>query len=263
MSENEERMRPAERIARRLGWTEGQVYTIAIGLALAILTISVGLPPALRHRPPVSFVALPPGLAPPPPAAAPNEVPFVLPPPAPLPTVSFPPIVAPPSTPDLPAPAESPRPLTIVGAGWAGSDAGSALGTTFVPEGGLPVATRLGKDHRRSFILLDGTETVLRLGLVPQPTANMLDAIAVVQACPITTEGWSPVVAQSFEEAPKFDCTMAAVAERAADGSFVFDLATIPADARARGLALVPGPDAPPTFQVVFSASVLPPPSES
>lgn len=264
MSVDRERMRLAERIAVRLGWTEGQVYTIAIGLLLAIVTASVGLPPALRHRPPVSFVALPPGLTPPPPVA-PNEIPVALPPPVPVPLPPFPlsPVVTPPESPDVAAPPESARPLTIVGSGWAGSDATSPLGSFLVPEGGLPVATRLGEDHRRSFILLDGTGTLLRMGLVDTEGANLLDAVAVVQACPVATAGWSPVVAQSFEEAPPFDCTIAAVAERQADGSFVFDLAAIPVDARARGLALVPGPGAPPSFQVVFSSTVLPPSTAS
>lgn len=35
---------PVARVARRLGWTDGQVYTMAIGLGFAALLISFGLP---------------------------------------------------------------------------------------------------------------------------------------------------------------------------------------------------------------------------
>ncbi|MEX2555424.1 MAG: hypothetical protein WEB06_07325 [Actinomycetota bacterium] len=254
--------RPAERLAAWLGWTEGQVYTIAIGLALAVVTASVGLPPAFRERPLARPVALPPGLGQPQPPSAPNEVPVALPPPVPLPIPSFPapePFAPPPPVLEEPKDPAVPRPLTIVGAGWAAADAGSPLANAGVPEGGLPVAARLGTDHRRSFILLDGTETKLRLGIVDTPGANMLEGLAVVQACPVVTAGWTPATAQPFEEAPAFDCTTAAVARRLDDGSFLFDLAAIPEAVRANGFALVPGPGAPPSFQVVFSTAVLPP----
>ncbi len=43
--------RPAARVARRLGCTEGQVFTMLIGLAVALLLAVPGIPSVLRDRP--------------------------------------------------------------------------------------------------------------------------------------------------------------------------------------------------------------------
>ena len=40
-------MSPARRIADRIGCTEGQVYTMAIGLAVALLLAVLGIPAVL------------------------------------------------------------------------------------------------------------------------------------------------------------------------------------------------------------------------
>jgi sugar lactone lactonase YvrE len=39
------------RIAERLGVTEGQVYTVAIGLVIGLVTAAIGIPPTLRDNP--------------------------------------------------------------------------------------------------------------------------------------------------------------------------------------------------------------------
>jgi hypothetical protein len=37
-------------VAARLGWTEGQVQTVAIGLVVAAVAITIGIPPVLNHQ---------------------------------------------------------------------------------------------------------------------------------------------------------------------------------------------------------------------
>jgi hypothetical protein len=251
------------RIATLLGLTEGQVYTLAIGLVLASVTLGIGLPAALRqgNAGPTRSVALPPGtpqhIEPP---AAPVEIPVSVPPLPVFPVAALPAFGTP-----LPSPAppgdEVARTLVITAAGWATSDAGTPLADLGVPEGGLPVASRLGSDHRRSFIRLAGDTTLVRLGLVADTGANLLQSSAIIRACPITVEGWTSATAQSFDEAPAFDCAHAVALRRLDDGTFVLDLAAFPDRGGARGFALVPAPDAPPDFQVVFSREVLPPPA--
>src|SRR4051794_4533050 len=41
----------AGRLAERLGISEGQVYTIAIGLLVGVVTAAIGIPPTLRDHP--------------------------------------------------------------------------------------------------------------------------------------------------------------------------------------------------------------------
>lgn len=43
-------MSPMQRVAAVTGMTEGQSYTMAIGLALALVTAAIGIPPTLRDR---------------------------------------------------------------------------------------------------------------------------------------------------------------------------------------------------------------------
>ena len=41
---------PVGRVAERLGLSEGQFYTIVIGLVIGLATAAIGIPPVLRHR---------------------------------------------------------------------------------------------------------------------------------------------------------------------------------------------------------------------
>ena len=77
-------------IAARLGCTEGQLQTIAVGLAVALVAAITGLPPVLRDRPDVELAA----------PAAPLEQ-------TPTTPTTAPPVAAGSTT---PSPSASPRP---------------------------------------------------------------------------------------------------------------------------------------------------------
>lgn len=144
-------------------------------------------------------------------------------------------------------------PLTIQAAGWASEASGSPVATIGVPDGTLPVGTRLGQVDKASFVRLDGTDTSLVLVEEPGGRRAAVGAPSV-KACAIDVadSGWVASEAMSFDEAPSWDpnaCVEGVVAD---DGTWTFDLTSFPSRTAAAGFALVPTRDAPLDFQVTF-----------
>lgn len=122
-----------------------------------------------------------------------------------------------------------------------------------MPEGSLPVGTRLGQHDTRSFVRLSGDQAVLRLTPVDDEEGQRSPETAAIQACRITEPGWEEAEAMSFGEAPAYEAEECVEGVRQDDGTFTFDLRAHPDRTDGRGFALVPGPDAPIDFQVAFA----------
>lgn len=146
---------------------------------------------------------------------------------------------------------EDPRPLTPTVTGWATTAAGTPLGEIGVPEGSLPVGTRLTQTDKASFLRLVGDERNLVLTEVADGGRG---ADAAVQACVITESGWQGGGNQSFDDAPAWDADACVPGMRSDEGAWTFALGMLGAPDDPRGYALVPGADAPADFQVAFSA---------
>jgi hypothetical protein len=144
--------------------------------------------------------------------------------------------------------------LRIVESGWATAAAGTPLGEAGVPEGALPVGKRASRDDKYSFLRLAGDGAVLQLTLAEGTGANRFATQADVIACAITDSGWMAEEGVSFDDAPPFDCDVSVPGVAAEDGTWTFDLSSLPDGAGEIGLALVPGPDAGVDFQVAFAA---------
>lgn len=143
------------------------------------------------------------------------------------------------------------RPLTPTVTGWATTAAGTPLGGLGVPEGSLPVGTRLSQTDKASFLRLAGDESELVLTEVADGSRG---GEAAVQACVITESGWQGGGGQSFADAPAWDTEACVPGTRREDGEWTFALGTLGDPDDPRGYALVPGADAPPDFQVALSA---------
>lgn len=266
-------------LARRIGCTEGQLYTSGIGLLVAVALLVIGLPPVLRTGDVVepSQVAA----ASDPPADPPVAVPDVPSEPA-SPGPATPPVPRRPSAPaprpSAPAPRSSRTPdpapaapadggmngLSVVSSGYTSSTSGTPLSGPEVPEDGLPVGTRLGRVDKMSFLRLAGSGTVLRLRLVDEPAAHLLVPVAAVEACAITEEGWAiDEPGAPPQAAPRHDTDRCAPGSEDADGTWHFDLARLqPLDGDV-GIALVPVTEGATTFQVTFSTITAPSPGPS
>jgi hypothetical protein len=160
------------------------------------------------------------------------------------------------STPATSTPrAATAQPLRIVTAAWASAQAGTPLATTGVPEGALPVGRRPGfAQDKVAFVRLAGTATTLTL--LPHEDAAGQRAVetAQIQACRITSPGWSEAQGQSIDEAPKWDCAVAVQGLRSEDGRWTFDLSVFADRAGANGFALIPVGDAL-DYQVAFTVA--------
>lgn len=134
---------PLEPLARGLGCTTGQAYTVVIGMALAVLLAVLGIPPTLRERA-VPAARAPAALPPPPrdvsvdaepqpgPVSLTPFVPFVpAAPSAPAPAPTAAPAPAPP-----PPPALGPGAVRVFARVVAGSPSAAAVG----PDGRVYVA---------------------------------------------------------------------------------------------------------------------------
>ena len=151
--------------------------------------------------------------------------------------------------------AATPTPLKIVTAAWASAQAGTPLAATGVPEGSLPVGRRPGFENDKvAFVRLSGTETTLTLVPHDDATGQRSADAAQIHACRITTPAWAKAEAQSLDEAPKWDCAVAAVGQREEDGSWSFDLSSFPDRDSITGFALVPA-GAGLDFQVAFKVA--------
>lgn len=263
-------------VARRLGTTSGQAWTLCLGLGLGALLLATSLPPVLDQRgAPAALAAAPPPapvldplLEPAVPPAAPPAAPvapaappaLTLPEPAPLllpPTLAGPAEPAPQPAPAgtapaptaaRPAPPAGEVPLTVREAGF------STTAATTAPSGGVPVGALLGAEREQAYVRLAGTgaDLVLELSDDPRATANRADA--AVRACPITDPAWRP---QRPGPRVPFDATRCVAGELRGDGTVRFPLAGYPDRTGPAGFALVVDPDAPPapaprTFRLTF-----------
>ncbi|HEX2851366.1 MAG TPA: hypothetical protein VHN98_12465 [Acidimicrobiales bacterium] len=147
-------------------------------------------------------------------------------------------------------------PLHVRESAWSTQEAGTPLAADGVPDGTLPVGTRVGRDDKRSFVRLSGGDTVLRL--TEDPSGSRATAgVAAVQACQVTTAAWSAktAVAMSSPDEPTWDANTCVAGTRASDGTWTFDLSAFASPTDARGIALVPAPGGPIDAQVTFKAA--------
>lgn len=263
---------PVATLARRLGCTEGQLYSIAIGLLFTWSVLANALPdvdwdrsdatgPAPFALAEVASPAQPPGLLAPPPPTEP-----ILPPVLASRSglidrpVSTTPVSDPSGSagspgdeaPPVPDPAE-PSPIRVTDGGFASAHAGTPLAAVGVPDGSVAVGRRAGQTDKISYLRLAGRGGMLDLEIDPNG-ANVLDPLAGLMLCVVTEAGWTVGHGDvSLADAPPFDCTNGIVGTRGDTGErWIFDvslldLATIP------GVAIVPDDDAvAPQFQVVF-----------
>lgn len=264
-------------VARRLGTTCGQAWTLSLGLGLGALLLGSSLPPVLDQRDaPVALAAAPPpapALDPLLEAAVPADPPAPAAPPVPLPepaTLLLPPALAlpaepapqraaqpapqapraEPARPAAPPPAAVPAevPLTVREAGF------STTAATAAPSGGVPVGALLGAEREQAYVRLAGNAADLVLALSDDPRATTNRADAAVRACPITDPAWRP---QRPGPRVPFDATRCVPGELRGDGTVRFPLAAYPDRAGPAGFALVVDPEAPPapaprTFRLTF-----------
>lgn len=250
-------------IGARLGISEGQLYSMAIGLLLVWMVSANGLPTVVWDS--ADLVAAPRSTAGAPSAGLIDEAPSPRVPPVTAPSVAF---DAAPSAP-LPAgePASDPfltfdesdedlGPLRVESGGYASAAAGTPLATLGVPEGSVAVARRGGQPFNIAYLRVAGSPGSLDLA-VDADAANALDAVAGLVVCPVTEEGWHVGHGDvDLDDAPTYDCAAAIPGTRADDGtSWTFDLAGLDLESLS-GIALVPDATAPaPEFQVVFRIS--------
>lgn len=174
---------------------------------------------------------------------------FTFAPPIPPSTAFTPPTtLAPPVTSQPPGPGLVE--LTVRGFGWAGSLSGTGLGTATVPEGTMPVGSRLGELDKVTFMRLSGTATKLVLA---EDTAGAREAVGegLVRACAIVEAGWTEEPDQSLEDAPTID-TDRCVEGVEVGNTWTFDLSDFASRTGQAGFALLPATGAPADFQVTF-----------
>lgn len=152
------------------------------------------------------------------------------------------------------------EPLRIVAAGWASSTGGTPLATSEtegVPEGTLPVGTRVGQTDKVSFVRLAGTAASLVLAEDAAGRRGSAFETPPVELCPVTDEQWDEGAAQPMSAAPAHDPERCATAQQRSDGTWVFDLVAFDDPTDPRGFALVPSADAPIDFQITFAGQAI------
>ena len=145
--------RPVASLGRRLGWSEGDLWTVGIGLALALLLAVTTIPAALdaRSRTRPEPVTEPIVAAPPPAAAAalPPDAPVAAAPPAePVTQEVLGPLapVSPADRPEQPADADPPPPVEPGEAGPPPIPPNAVRVFAAIPGGGSPGAVAVGRD---------------------------------------------------------------------------------------------------------------------
>lgn len=244
------------RLARALGCTEGQAWTLLLASLLALVTVGLGLPPAFRGGtlPEALAIAPPPG-----PRVGPEDyaqVPVLV-------TLLESPDVSTPSPVSLSAPPRStttvampiatavgvappsPVALSVRESGWASSRGGTPIAAAEVADGTLPIGARAGVSDELSFVRLAGTEPVLRLAAVDDALAGT----AVLRACLIDEPAWEARENLPLDDAPAYDCDRAVVGSLGGDDVWSFDLGAFADRSGPGGFALVPGEGAG-TFRV-------------
>lgn len=251
-------------LAKRLGCTEGQAYSVAITLGLALLLVVGGLGPVLRFHP-VAASGPSTGLVPvqATPSAAPVVAPVVVASPTPEPVVPLllpPPATLPVAPPAAPSPTPQPFPTTafppvvvsdvpvLVKAGWSGP---LGDGTT-TPAGDLGLGNEL-VGQTVSYFEVAWTGSSLSVSFDPGANVNQDSALATAQVCAITATTWS--ANQGGSSGPAYDCSHPGTATPTATG-FALDLSHVPADGAYRSFALVPTATAP--FHVALRDRVFP-----
>jgi hypothetical protein len=142
--------------------------------------------------------------------------------------------------------------LIVTDKAWASQEAGTPLDTQGVPDGDLPVGTRLGQVDKASYVRLSGSESTLKLREDAAGNRAPANGEPLIRACQITDASWKPATAEGFGSAPKYDTGACVDGKRAADGTWSFDLSNFDDATDARGFALVPAAGAPVDFQVAF-----------
>lgn len=146
--------------------------------------------------------------------------------------------------------------LRIVAAGWASSTGGTPIATSEtegVPEGSLPVGTRVGQTDKVSFVRLAGTASTLVLAEAAAGRRGGAFDASPVELCPVTEEQWDEGAAQPMSAAPAHDAERCVPAEQRSDGTWAFDLEAFDDPEDPRGFALVPSAEAPIDFQITFA----------
>lgn len=155
---------------------------------------------------------------------------------------------------------DAPEPLRIVGSGWASSTGGTPLATSEtegVPEGTLPVGTRVGQSDKVSFVRLAGTASSLVLAEDAAGRRGSAFEAPPVELCPITDEQWEQGEAQPMSAAPAHDAERCVAAQQRSDGTWAFDVVAFDDPADPRGFVLVPSAEAPIDFQVTFAGQAI------
>lgn len=164
---------------------------------------------------------------------------------------SFGPITSGTSTADTTGSAPEPEPLRVVASAWASRTGGTPLAKDGVPEGTLPVGSRI-EDDKLSYVRVSGDGTVLGFATDPKG-ARSVNGPAKVQACKVT-EAWEDGgEGIPIRDRPAHDinrCVQGVVSE---SGAWVFDLSSFPNRTDSFGFALVPGEGAGLDWQVAFT----------
>jgi hypothetical protein len=149
--------------------------------------------------------------------------------------------------------------LRIAAAGWASSTGGTPVGTTVetIPEGALPVGTRVGQADKVAFVRLIGDATALVLAEDAAGRRGSAFDSTPVQLCQIDEPGWEAGEDQAMSDAPAHDPDLCAPGQQGADGTWSFTLTLFEDPTDDRGFALVPTEDAPLDFQITFAGQAL------
>ncbi|HSP03627.1 MAG TPA: hypothetical protein VLR27_09015 [Acidimicrobiales bacterium] len=149
--------------------------------------------------------------------------------------------------------------LRIAAAGWASSTGGTPVGATVesIPEGALPVGTRVGQTDKVAFVRLAGDATALVLAEDAAGRRGSAFDASPVQLCQVTAAGWEAGEDQAMSDAPPHDPDLCAPGQQGADGTWSFTLTLFEDPTDDRGLALVPTADAPLDFQITFAGQAL------
>lgn len=150
--------------------------------------------------------------------------------------------------------ADAPEALRIAAAGYASTTGGTPLPPE-VPEGSLPVGSRVDQVDKASYIRLSGSGSTLVLTELSEGRRGTDFESAPVQACQITDPGWQAADNMSFDQAPAHDPELCVPASMLSDGRWSIPLTMFADPTDDRGLALVPAPEAPIDFQVTFAAT--------
>lgn len=234
-------------LAERLGLTEGQAYTTAIGALLALLLFATSVPPTLRSARGEGAQLVPRLVAdapaqPPAPAVGPapeSTEPLKLPMPAasrPSGALSLPPA----ASAARPAPSHPRMQEDLQIVTWSVARRDAILPELTEPAG-PSVAIRGGMEQMRSYVRLSGRGERLALPLIDEPGANVLAELASLRLCRIGDAKWTMAEqGATFDDAPAVDVDDCVDGVGSAEG-WAFDLSRWDEAQRhdARGFAIV------------------------